>query len=81
MFKAIGGGYLYWEELCEVLLDVEIQINRRPLAYNEMPVLTPALFLHQRTSQLPEEEPWRIEERDLKRRAKYLLEYKNKMWC
>ena len=55
------------------------------LVYNEddieMPVLTPALFLHQRTSQLPEEEPWRIEERDLKRRAKYLLECKNNLWC
>ena len=68
-----------------MLLDVEIQINRCPLVYNEddieMPVLTPAMFLHQRTSQLPEEEPWRIEERDLKRRAKYLLECKNKLWC
>ena len=85
MFKVSGGGYLHWEELCEVLLDVEIQIDRRPLVYNEddieMPVLTPGLFLHQRTSQLPEEEPWRIQERDLKRRAKYLLECKNKLWC
>ena len=84
MFKVIGGGLLAWEELGEVLLDVEIQINRRPLVYNEddieMPVLTPVLFLHQRTCRLPEEEPWRIEERDLKKRAKYLLECKNKLW-
>ena len=29
---------------------------------------------------MPEEEPWRIEERDLKKRAKYLLECKNKLW-
>ena len=31
MYKVIGGGVLTWDELSEVLLDVETQINRRPL--------------------------------------------------
>ena len=33
MYKDIGGGVLSWTELSEVLLDVETQINRRPLSY------------------------------------------------
>ncbi|XP_046851869.1 uncharacterized protein LOC124445205 [Xenia sp. Carnegie-2017] len=48
MYKTIGGANLKWEELCEVILDVEVQINRRPLSYVEddvqLPVLTPELF-------------------------------------
>ena len=50
MFKVIGGGHLTWDELSEVMLDIEIQINRRPLSYVEddveLPTLTPASFLH-----------------------------------
>ena len=36
MRKVIGKGILSWNELGEVLLDVEIQVNRRPLSYVEM---------------------------------------------
>ena len=32
MYKVIGGGVLTLDELSEVLLDVEIQKNRRPLS-------------------------------------------------
>ena len=45
-----------WDELCDVILDVEVQINRRPLSYVEddtaLPTLTPTSFLFQRTSDL-----------------------------
>ena len=37
-------------------------------------------FLFQRTNQLPEEEPWRIEEKDLRKWAKYLIACKNNLW-
>ena len=84
MHKVIGGASLTWSELSEVLLDVEVQINRRPLSYLENDVelatLTPATFLFQRTNQLPEEEPWRIKERDLRKRAKYLKVCKDSLW-
>ena len=84
MYKAIGGATLTWSELSEVLLDVETQVNRRPLSYVEddveLPILTPATFLYQRTNQLPEEETWRIPDRDIRRRAKYLRTCKDKMW-
>ena len=84
MYKVIGGATLTWSELSEVLLDVETQINRRPLSYMEndvqLPTLTPSSFLFQRTNQLPEEEPWRIEEENLRKRAKYLITCKDNLW-
>ena len=33
--KTIGNGLLRWKELQEVLLDVEITLNNRPLSYVE----------------------------------------------
>ena len=76
MFKVIGGAKLSWLELSEVLLDIETQINRRPLSYLEedvqFPTLTPESFIHQRSTQIPEQEAWRIKETDLRKRAKFL---------
>ena len=66
------------------MLGIEIQINRRPLSYVkddlELPTLTPATFLYQRSSLLPVKETWRIESNDLRKRAKYLLACKNGLW-
>ena len=84
MYKVIGGATLSWNELTEVLLDVETQVNRRPLSYVEddveLPILTPASFIFQRTNQLPEEQTWRIEDTNLRKRAKFLQTCKNHMW-
>ena len=84
MFKVIGGAKLSWLELNEVLLDIETQINRRPLSYVEddvqLPTLTPESFLHQRSTQLPEQETWRIKEADLRKRAKFLKACKEGLW-
>ena len=45
----MGNGHLRWHELEEVILDVEIILNDRPLGYVEdyiqMPILTPNLML------------------------------------
>ena len=82
--RLIGGTTLTWSELSEVLLDVETQINRRPLSYVEddieLPTLTPATFLYQRTTQLPEDETWRGKDKDLRRRAKFLKTCKDSLW-
>ncbi len=84
MYKVVGGGYLTWTESSEVLLDVETQINRRPLDYVEddpqLPILTPVTFLYQRTCQLPKMETWRIAEQDLRKRAKFLKSRKDSLW-
>ena len=75
---------LSWSELCEVVLDVETQLNRRPLSYVEddvqLPLLTPSSFLFQRSTRFPEQEPWREETTDLRKRAKYLRSCKEAVW-
>ena len=82
--KTIGCGMLTWTELCEVVLDVEIALNNRPLCYVEddiqLPVLTPNSLLFLRSNQLPELEPHHLREFDLRRRAKYLRRCKQALW-
>ena len=82
--KTIGATTLTWDELSDVILDVEVQINRRPLSYVDddvqLPILTPSAFLFQRSNLLPEQEPWREENVDLRRREKYLRSCKDQLW-
>ena len=83
-YKVIGGGMLTWSELSEVVLDVETHLNRRPLSYVEddvqLPLLTPASFLFQRSIRLPERQPWREEDYDLRKRQRYLRTCKDALW-
>ena len=82
--KTIGNGMLRWEELQEVLLDVEINLNSRPLSYVEddvqLPLLTPNSMLFLNSNVLPELQPYHIETADLRKRAKHLLKCKEAMW-
>ena len=59
-------------------------MSRRPLNYVEddpdLPILTPATFLFQRTTHLPEEQTWRIPDKDLPRQARFLQTCKDHMW-
>ena len=83
-FKTVGQGLLTWEELNEVLLDVEVTLNNRPLSYLEEDVqlatLTPNSFLFLNSNILPELSPYQLEERDLRKRAKFLQKSKDAMW-
>ena len=49
-YKSIGNGTLTFEELKDIVLDVEVALNDRPLSYLEddveLPVLTPARMLN-----------------------------------
>ena len=84
MHKVIGGATLSWDEFNDVLLDIKIQVNRRPLSYVEdnleLSVLTPATFLFQRTFRFPREQTWRIGDRNLLKRARFLQTCKDQMW-
>ncbi|KAK3744823.1 hypothetical protein QZH41_015697, partial [Actinostola sp. cb2023] len=84
LYKSIGKGNLRWSELEEVLLDIEVALNNRPLSYVEddvqMPLLTPSAMLFGQPSQLPEQEPDTIEEIDLRKRARYLRKCKDALW-
>ena len=72
--KTIGNGTLTWEELEEVVLDVEVTFNNRPLNYleNEFSVLTPSSMLNVNPYLMPKVKPHQIEEMDLRKRAKFL---------
>ncbi|XP_028411542.1 uncharacterized protein LOC114534187 [Dendronephthya gigantea] len=82
--KTIGNGFLAWNELEEVLLDVEVALNNRPLRYVEddvqLPVLTPSSMLYLNSSIVPVLQPHRIENQDLRKRAKHLRKCKEALW-
>ena len=84
LHKCIGNGLLSWAELQEVLLDTEVTLNNRPLSYVDgdihLPILTPNFFLYGQPNMLPELEPHRIQEHDLRKRTKYLRKCKETLW-
>ena len=84
MYKVIGIATLSWDELSQVLLNADTQVNRRPLIYVEddleLPILRPASFLFQRYPQLPEQPAWKVKDKDLKRRSKFLKSCKDQLW-
>ena len=83
-YKTIGNGVVTFEELEDVVLDVEIALNDRPLSYVEddieLPVLTPSSMLNINPVQVPELKSHRIENLDLRKRAKFLKKCKQAMW-
>ena len=84
MEKTIGKGCLQWSELQEVLLDVEVAINNRPLSYIEediqMPILTPNTMMFVGSNEIPTQKAHHLEETDLRKRAKFLSKCKDALW-
>ena len=81
--KTVGNGTLTWSELQDVLLDVEVALNNRPLSYVEdiqLPLLTPNLLQLGRPNLLPEPEYHQQENPDLRKRARYLAKCKDVVW-
>ena len=82
--KTVGQGLLTWEELTEVLLDIEVTLNNRPLCYLEedvqLPTLRPNSFLFTNSNILPELAPYHLDKRDLRKTAKFLWKTKDAMW-
>ena len=81
MYKSIGNQKLTWAEFEDVLLDIEITLNNRPLTYIEddveMPLLTPNTLIHGVSTTSLEDQVDDIEDVDLRKRAKYLKRYKD----
>ena len=84
LHKQIGCGMLTWGELQDVLLDIEVALNNRPLSYVEddpqLPVLTPNSLLFGQPNLLPEMEHHHLETPDLRKRAKYIKRCKDVLW-
>ena len=72
---------LSFNELEEVLLDVEQCLNNEPLMYNEedpdCPVLTPNALVFEEENSFPtEEDPANTDEKVLQKRQKYIISCK-----
>ena len=83
LYKTVGKANLSWQELEEVLLDIEITLNNRPLNYLDddiqFPILTPnTLAFREETLNL--EEDISMLEGDLQKRAKYVKKSKDNAW-
>ncbi|XP_028394878.1 uncharacterized protein LOC114519022 [Dendronephthya gigantea] len=83
-YKVVGSAKLTFKELQDVMLDIQIILNNRPLTYCEddiqLPVLTPNMMIFGKANYLMELSPEHIEERDLRKRAKYLQKCKDALW-
>ena len=84
LYKAGGSTVLTWNELQDVLLDVEIALNNRPLDYVEddvqLPVLTPNSLMFNRPNQIPTQDYHNIEEVELRKSAKRIEKCKEMLW-
>ena len=84
LYKVTGRAVLTWKELTEVVLDIEIALNNRPLSYMEddiqLPTLTPNVLVYGESHTIPEQDVDGIEDKDLRRRARYLKRCKDMLW-
>ena len=73
-----------FDELEEVVQDVEVAVNNRPLSYVEddveLPVLTPATMIYSQYHLLPKEDADALENVDLRKRARYVRWCKDVLW-
>ena len=72
-YKTVGNAQLTFAELEDVVLDVEVCMNNRPLCYMEddvsFPTLTPSAFLFQAPNAIPQL-PVHLHDADLRKRAR-----------
>ena len=84
LYKSSGRVNLTWNEFEEVILDVEIALNNRPLSYVEddiqLPILTPNSMMFEQSNLMPEEDIESIEDSNLRKRARYLRRCKDALW-
>ena len=83
-YKAIGWAFLIFDELEEVVLNVEVAVNNHPLSYVEhdveLPVLTPVTMMYAQCNLLPEQDADAVENVDLCKRARCVRRCKDVLW-
>ena len=83
MYRTTGKAQLTWAELEEVLLDIEIILNNRPLTYIEeidYLILTPNSLILGRHVNFPDAAPHESESETIKKRHKYIKRCKEALW-
>ena len=83
-YKVVGRLSLTWEELKDVILDVEISLNNCPLTYveddSEVSVLTLNAMILGQVSNLAVEDEGSTEEEEMRKRVRHILKCKRAMW-
>ena len=81
MYKIISKNSLTWYELEEIVMEVEITLNNKPLSYIEddiqMPILTPNTMIYGIAISEVEEDVSSMEKKDLRKRARHIQKSKN----
>ena len=84
LYMTIGKAQLTWAELEEVLLDIEIILNNRPLTYIEKEIdyliLTPNSLILGRDINFLDAAPHESENETIKNRHKYIKRCKEALW-
>ena len=86
MYRTIGKAQLTWAELeeFEVLLDIEIILNNRPLTYKEEEIdyriFTPNSLILGRDVSFPDAASHDRESETIKKRYKYIKRCKEALW-
>ena len=84
LYKCVGKSNLTWSELEEVLLDIKMNINNRPLTYVEddiqLPILTPSIMVQGQLTLAIEENEDNIDETNIRKRYKYIKQCKERAW-
>ena len=86
MYRTTGKAQLTWAELEEVLLDIEIILNNRPLTYIkeeiDYPILTPNSLILGGDVKFPDAAPHESESEAIKNRHKhkYIKRCKEALW-
>eukprot|EP00794_Sanderia_malayensis_P018542 gene18542-biopygen15623 len=72
------------KELQDAILEIQLVLNNRPLTYCEddieLPTLTPNMLIFGKSNYLPLENPSDIDDKDLRKRARYLRKCKDALW-
>ena len=84
MYTTIGKAQLTWAEFEEVLLDIQIILNNRPLTNVkeeiDYHILTPNSLMLGRDVNFPDTAPHESESETMKRRHKYIKQCKETLW-
>ena len=85
IYKSIGSSLLTWNEFEEVLLDIVLTLNNRPLIYVEedvqLPVLMSNTLIHGMNIVNLEEASDSLDEYKLRKRSRYVQKCKEKGWA
>eukprot|EP00794_Sanderia_malayensis_P020705 gene20705-biopygen17091 len=84
LYKIVGAAKFNYKELQDAILEIQRVHNNRPLTYCEddieLPTLTPNILIFGKSNYLPLENPSDIDDKVLRKQARYLRKCKDALW-